>query len=118
MGDLSEHFSRHEFACKCGCGFATVDLELIDVLEDLRSHFDGKVKINSGCRCPAHNRSIGRSYDSEHTRGTAADVVVDGVPAAEVYGYLSRKYAGRYGVGKYNGRTHIDVRQRMARWAK
>ena len=26
MGDLSENFSRSEFECKCGCGFATVDV--------------------------------------------------------------------------------------------
>ena len=118
MGDLSKHFSRNEFACRDGCGFATVDVQLIEVLEDVREHFDGRVRITSGCRCAAHNRSVGGAPDSEHTRGTAADIVVDGVAAHVVYDYLSTKYAGRFGIGKYTTWTHIDVRQRAARWMK
>ncbi len=118
MGDISKHFSRREFLCKCGCGFATVDVELVAVLEDVREHFDSGVTINSGCRCKEHNKRVGGEPDSEHTRGTAADIVVDGVPAHEVHAYLSMKYAGRYGIGKYQNRTHIDVRQRAARWSK
>lgn len=118
MGDLSKNFNRSEFACKCGCGFATVDVELIAVLEDVREHFDNSVKINSGCRCREHNRRVGGELDSEHMKGTAADIVVDGVPAAQVHAYLAMKYPGRYGLGKYQNWTHIDVRQRAARWSK
>ena len=118
MGDLSTHFSRREFMCKCGCGFATVDSELLTVLEALRAHFDSTVRINSGCRCPSHNRAIGGSTDSEHTRGTAADIVVDGFPASTVYDWLIRSFPGRYGIGLYPGWTHIDVRLRPARWMK
>lgn len=118
MGDLSKHFSRAEFLCRCGCGFATADVELIAVLEDLRAHFDGPVIINSGARCISRNRSEGGAPDSEHLRGTAADVVVDGVSPAVVYDYLTHKYAGRYGIGKYAAWTHIDVRLRAARWIK
>ena len=118
MGDLSKHFSRSEFRCKCGCGFATVDAELLVVLEDVREHFDSGVKINSGCRCTEHNKRVGGERDSEHLRGTAADITVDGVPAAQVHSYLSMKYPGRYGIGKYQNWTHIDVRQRAASCSK
>jgi uncharacterized protein YcbK (DUF882 family) len=118
MGDVSKHFSRREYACRCGCGFAAVDVELLGVLEDVREHFDSSVKINSGCRCPEHNKRVGGAPDSEHMRGIAADIVVDGVPAWEVHSYLSMKYPGRYGIGKYQTWTHIDVRQRAARWSK
>ena len=31
MGDLSKNFSQHEFKCPCGCGFADVDMVLVDV---------------------------------------------------------------------------------------
>jgi uncharacterized protein YcbK (DUF882 family) len=118
MGDISKNFNRSEFACRDGCGFATVDTELIQVLEDVREHFDSVVRITSGCRCASHNRSIGGAPDSEHTRGTAADIVVSGVSAAVVYDYLLKKYPGRYGLGKYATWVHVDVRQRAARWIK
>lgn len=117
MGDLSKHFNRAEFLCRCGCGFSTADIELVAVLEDVREKF-GPVRINSACRCAAHNKAVGGAPDSEHTRGTAADIVVENASAATVYDYLSTKYAGRYGVGKYKTWTHIDVRLRAARWAK
>lgn len=118
MGDVSKHFSRREFMCHCGCGFATVDVELISVLEDLRVHFDSPILITSGCRCASHNRRVGGAPDSEHLRGTAADIKVDGVASHTVYDYLSTKYPGRYGLGRYPTWTHVDVRLRAARWVK
>ena len=76
MGDLSEHFSREEMACKCGCGLDTVDAELLSLLEKIRAHFDRPITINSGCRCEAHNRAVGGSKNSQHLIGRAADIVV------------------------------------------
>lgn len=116
MGDLSEHFDRSEFACKCGCGFDTVDHELILVLEDLRRHFGAPVSVTSGCRCMEHNAAVGGAARSRHVTGKAADVVVRGIAAREVYQYLTNKYDWQYGIGAYNGRTHIDVRSDVARW--
>ena len=62
MGDLSEHFSRAEFECRCSCGYNTVDYGLIMVLEQARRHFNQPIKINSGCRCPTYhlNRLFGK----------------------------------------------------------
>ena len=54
MGDVSDNFSRSEFACKCGCGFNSVDVALLDALEQVREKF-GPVSITSGNRCPKHN---------------------------------------------------------------
>jgi uncharacterized protein YcbK (DUF882 family) len=113
-----KHFKRAEFLCGCGCGFGTVDFELAEVLDDVREYFDSAVTITSGARCASHNRRVGGSSDSEHLRGTAADIKVSGVPAATVYDYLSKKYPGKYGIGKYATWTHIDVRLRAARWIK
>lgn len=114
---LSVHFSRPEFACKCGCGFDTVDAELVDALEDVRMHFMAPVVINSACRCLEHNESVGGAKNSQHTKGRAADIVVKGATPAEVYEYLNKKYANEYGIGKYNSFTHIDTRSGVsARW--
>lgn len=117
MGDLSQNFSREEFACKCGCGFDTVDSELLDELETVRAHFRAPVTINSGCRCPDHNKAVGGSNNSQHVYGRAADFVVFGVHADRVAEFLLELHEGRYGIGQYIGRTHLDTRPNgPARW--
>jgi len=133
MGDLSPRFSRAEFACPCGCGRDTVDHELIVVLERLGDHFSAlhydrrvKIHINSGHRCPAHNRAVGGSPKSQHLQGKAADfwaeVVEDSgdrkLPDDVIADYLEEAYPARYGIGRYTGRTHLDVRAGVARWDK
>lgn len=116
MGDVSNNFSRSEFACQCGCGFMTVDIELLKVLETVRSHFKKPVKINSACRCEDHNKDIGGSYGSKHKQGIAADIVVSRTSPDKVYDFLDLFMPNSYGVGKYNSFTHIDVRKTKARW--
>ena len=119
IGKLSEHFWRSEFSCKCGCGFDTVDAELIVVLEKLRLVLrNHPITIVSGCRCHQHNYDVDGSISSEHLRGKAADVVVDGVPADTVADCLEDLYPDRYGIGRYPSWTHIDVRSLKARWDK
>jgi len=116
MSINSNFFKREEFACQCGCGFDVVDSELVDVLEELRLHYDKPVFINSGCRCVEHNRAVGGSEGSQHSLGKAVDVRVEGVGADEVADYLLSAYPDTYGIGRYDGRTHIDVREDKARW--
>lgn len=117
LDSVSENFSRREFACKCGCGFAAVDVDLIEVLETVRSHFDGRpVIINSACRCDDHNAAVGGSNASYHKKGMAADIRVSGVRPALVYEFLNEAMEDWGGVGKYDGFTHVDVRESLARW--
>ena len=116
MGDISAHFDRSEFACKDGCGFATVDSELLEILEIIRAKFDAPVKINSGCRCPVYNKLIGGSAKSKHMEGRAADIDVKGVPPGEVQEYFDSIFTDRYGLGKANTFTHVDSRSVKARW--
>jgi uncharacterized protein YcbK (DUF882 family) len=109
-------FKRSEFACKCGCGFDTVDYELIEVLNDIRTHFKTPVIINSGCRCEDHNRAVGGSSNSQHLYGRAADIVVLDVAPQEVYDFVDSKYFG-LGLGLYSNWVHIDTRTNgPARW--
>lgn len=113
---LSPHFSRREFTCRCGCGASDVSPELIVVLEHVRKHFDVPVVITSGQRCPTHNRKVGGASQSQHLYGTAADIRLAGVAPADVATWLEANYPGRYGIGRYNNFTHIDVRPGPARW--
>jgi uncharacterized protein YcbK (DUF882 family) len=118
MNDLSEHFDRSEFRCRCGCGWDTVDAELIRVLEDLRRCLmDRPITINSGCRCKMHNALVGGSPKSQHILGKAADIRVVGLDPSVVAECLEDKYPDRYGIGRYISFTHIDVRGGPpARW--
>ena len=109
-------FSRKEFACKCGCGFDTVDAELLQVLKDLKDFFGGNsVIINCGCRCKDHNKEVGGAAKSKHLYGIAADIRVIGFHPNSVAEYLESTYPGKYGIGRYNSFTHIDVRSTEAR---
>ena len=116
MKKLSEHFFREEFECPCHCGFNTVDTELLEILETVRKHFNAAVTINSGCRCKSHNAHVGGSANSQHRRGRAADITVDGVSATLVQSYLQGRYREEYGIGCYANFTHVDSRDEKARW--
>lgn len=116
MGDISEHFNRSEFACKCGCGFDTVDIELIEILETVRHRFMRPITITSGCRCADHNYKIGGSKDSQHIKARAADFKVQGVEPKEVYEFLCSTFKDKFGFGLYSAWVHGDSRQAKARW--
>lgn len=80
MGDkITEHFSKHEFACKCGCGKDNVDRDLVLRLEDVHGYLRKcergckYIIITSGVRCPSHSVSVGGYENDAHTRGFAAD---------------------------------------------
>lgn len=119
---LSDHFYRDEFACKCGCGFDTVDSKLLKMLELVRVYFKTPVTISSGCRCEDYNNKIGgarksaTSRGSQHMYGRAADIVVKGFSPTEVIAFLHRSYRGEGGLGGYNTFTHLDSRTGVARW--
>lgn len=114
---ISEHFKVREFAQKdFRCDKVIVDTELIDVLEDIRTHFNKPVIVTSGYRTPEYNAKIGGVKNSQHTKGTAADIKVSDIPAREVQKYLKHKYPDKYGIGSYLNFTHIDVRAKKARW--
>lgn len=114
---ISEHFKVREFAQKdFQCDKVIVDTELIDVLEDIRAHFNKPVIVTSGYRTPEYNAKIGGVKNSQHTKGTAADIKVYGIPTREVQKYLKHKYPDKYGIGSYLTFTHIDIRAKKARW--
>lgn len=116
MGSISPYFDRQEFACKCGCGFSAVDVELLEVLHLVRLKFGAAVMISSACRCKSHNESVGGSTGSKHMLGIAADIVVRGVAPSDVYEYLDDEWPDSLGIGRYSTFTHVDVRAIKARW--
>ena len=113
---VTQHFNKSEFTCPC-CGEGKVNLALVIILEEVRAAFDAPVTINSAYRCEKHNQEVGGAENSQHLQGTAADIVVQGIPAREVYHWLRvRPYANALGLGMYKTFTHVDVRGVKARW--
>lgn len=128
MGNLSDHFSWDEFACRgesCCGGAMAVDRELVRCLEDLRARLNkvserGEVRIavSSGFRCCRHNEAIGGVPGSLHTLGLAADVVPIGATIAElVMEAVCVPGFAQGGIGVYERWVHLDVRlDGPARW--
>lgn len=114
MGDLSPHFSKHEFLCKDGSE-SDIDPRLIEMLERVRAHFDCPVVITSGYRSPDYNRRVGGAKNSYHVKGMAADIKVKGVTPREVFAFCDREFPNG-GVGRYPSFTHLDCRGYKARW--
>ena len=48
------------------------------VLEPLRKAMGEPIKIGSGYRCPQLNRAVGGVANSQHMKGQAADLCIDG----------------------------------------
>ena len=113
---LAPNFKVREFACKDGADIVPVSLELVRVLQEARDHFGVPITINSAYRTPDYNKKVGGAVNSQHMRGTAADITIKGVSPDRVYAYFCEKYPNLYGIGKYPTFTHIDVRDTKARW--
>lgn len=115
---LTPHFTRSEMACKCGCGYDTIDVQTMQALNDLRLHFKRPVIINSAARCLEYNRFINSKDTSQHVIGKAADFYIKGMRLEDVFDYLTKEYAGRFGIGIYKkkGFIHLDCREKESRW--
>lgn len=112
---ISDHYTRAEVACKCGCGFDSMDVETLRVADEAREFEGAPITPSSGCRCPNHNRNVGGSSKSYHVQARAMDLPSRN-PVA-LYNYLNDKYPNRYGLGLYDSFVHIDTRSGLpARW--
>ena len=120
MGDMTPHFSRREFTCKCGCNTNIVAAELVNKLEKVYEYLsetaDGVtvIIVTSGCRCKKHSVNVGGKMNDAHTKGIAADVYAvkkDGTrwgafPLAAV-----AEKIGFSGIGVIdNTAVHMDIR--------
>ena len=121
------NFTREEFICPCGCGFDDVDPLLVSTLQRLRDEVQRPVVVNSGCRCKSHNAAVKGAPQSQHMRGKAADIRIDGMTSRQIFDVIRRLYLdGEIYVGyayAINGRSvHVDVRapqsQVVRRWTR
>lgn len=122
---LSNNFSVYEFddgkSRPCSCTTTLIDDQLVQYLQAIRDHFGKAVTITSGYRCPSYNRrpDVGGVTGSRHTKGQAADIVVEGVAPAKVAAYAES--IGVQGIGLYETArdghfVHIDTRSAKSFW--
>lgn len=61
----------------------------LKVLEPVRAHFGRPVRVNSGYRSAKTNAAVGSSPTSQHRRGEAADIEIDGVSNADLAAWIA-----------------------------
>jgi hypothetical protein len=132
-GDLSEHFSWGEAACRCGrrdCpllppGGEAVIRRAANFMERIRSVLGNRpIHVHSWFRCPYWNAKVGGVPGSVHLTGKAVDINVRDLSPARVQAVL-RPYwpekpwpgyedtdiehlARLRGLGIYPGFSHVD----------
>lgn len=121
---LSKNFIVKEFRCGLGspcsaCAVTLIDTQLVEYLQKIRDYFAAEVEITSAYRCPSYNGRVGGATGSRHTKGHAADIVVNGVAPARVAAYA--EYIGVKGIGLYETAedgyfVHIDTRDYKSFW--
>jgi len=90
----------------------------------VRDGIDVRIDITGPNRCQRHNdETPGASQSSQHIYARAADYKLfnrdtgEQIDPERVADYLDKKYAGHFGVGRYDNRTHLDTRTNgPARW--
>ena len=58
------------------------------ILQPVRDHYGKSVRVNSGYRSPEVNASVGGSKTSDHCKGQAADIEIDGVANGDLAKYI------------------------------
>ena len=119
---LTKNIWRHELACKCDCGFDTLDWETLTVLQECCDDMAKWLKqprvyltITSAARCEDHNTAVGGSPNSQHLFGRAVDFRIRGISPEFIYEHLNSKYPEKYAIGNYNTFTHLDTRTGLPR---
>lgn len=124
-GQLSAHFQLSEFRSKDGAAtpkWVVPNLKKLAAnLEVLRAAFGGApISINSGYRSPSHNANVGGAKNSQHMKGTAADLRVGGRSTWQVKqkieSLIKQGKMKQGGLGRYSSFVHYDIRGSYARW--
>lgn len=118
---LSANLKASEFSCHGSgcCSTVLIDDLLVTYIQKIRDHFGKPITITSGYRCPTHNSRVGGATGSRHSKGQAADIVIQGVAPREVAKYAES--IGIKGIGLYETNadghfTHIDTRTTKSFW--
>lgn len=72
---MSKYFSPSEFEkCNPSCSIEDMDGGFLDLLDEVREKAGIPLVLNCAYRTKAHEKKMGRSGNSAHTRGKAVDI--------------------------------------------
>ena len=108
-----QHFSRKEFACKCGryCdGYpAQMQRTVVELADRARSELKGVGFVSSGLRCTQHNANVGGVADSRHLTGKAIDLRIEGKTARQTLAWAQKQPEIRYTYAIDGHYVHMDI---------
>jgi len=114
VGNLSEHFSYRDFACKCKkCkSEVKIHLGLVGALEAISANFRRVPRIVDAYRCEDSSNTLVPIKKDSHRQGRAVHIYIDGVPLNQLFEFVKTLPEIR-GIGYYQeeGILHIDTRQ-------
>lgn len=117
---LSNNFTLEEFACPCCNGLPKIDEQFklfIEMLQNTRDMYGGKIRITSGYRCINHNKEVGGASDSSHLKGIAVDVACTNDEARlKLVSSALRAGFERIGVGNKFIHLDIDSEKKKSMW--
>lgn len=108
------HFRREEFRCKCGGQFcngypAEMQRPVVEIADAAREHFDRPAYVVSGLRCQRWNAHEGGVANSQHMRGEAIDLRVEGIDAETLRRFVSTQPRHRYSYCINGTNVHFDI---------
>jgi uncharacterized protein YcbK (DUF882 family) len=114
---ITKNFNSDELDCKCSyidCKDTIIDVDHIKKLQEYRDKLNKPVHINCGYRCKKHNQDVGGAIHSQHMRGCATDITIEGMKSHEIANSIESN--DFQGAGTYSTFVHVDSGDMWRRW--
>lgn len=112
---ITAHFNTDEFRCPHCRQLPWDEIRiaylkaLCNELELVRRVLNRPILINSGYRCPEHNKAVGGKPNSMHLKCLAADIAVRGLTGMEIFRAIHKSKANFSGIGIASSYVHVDI---------
>ncbi|ANP79299.1 hypothetical protein A134_23075 [Vibrio crassostreae 9CS106] len=99
------YFDRSDFDCPC-CGYNVTTESFLNKIDETRHLAGVAFIVNSGCRCPKHNKKVGGADNSAHLRCAIDIRCLNSRTRKKILKAVM--YMGWRRVGIYKSFIHVD----------